>query len=80
MRLDARLSEVLQTRNSTYGGGALGRGNSRGSNIYDDAGNYATSDSRGSKRGVGIPLSHAAKPLSQASQRSRSSAIKEVGN
>ncbi len=90
IKLDTRLSEILQTRNSAYGAVLVGRGsNSRGSQFMGDSGRlspeqdyYATADSRGSKRGLppGLSTTQALKPLSQASQRSRSSAIKDVGN
>ena len=62
IRLDQRLGEVLQTRNSSY---APGRGNSRGSQMFMDNDAYNTSDSRGSKRGLPLGLnSNGLKPLS----------------
>lgn len=49
--------------------------------MFGDNDAYHTTDSRGSKRGLPIGLtSNGLKPMSQASQRSRSSAIKDVGN
>ena len=68
IRLDQRLAELIDRGikpSSSYNRGL----DSRGSRQEDV---YATHDSRRTPSGL--------KPLSHASQRSRSSAIKEVGN
>jgi len=89
IKLDTKLGEILQTRNSAYGAALVGGrpGNSRGSQFMGESGRhspeqdyYGTVDSRGSKRNGILSATQALKPVSQASQRSRSSAIKDVGN